>query len=355
MAEKPASEKTEQPTPRRLEKAKEEGQSAQSQELPAVVAVAALTLVLAVSAPSLMRWFMAQIEQGIVVSPGTFADQESFVRYFNSKIGGAIIVMLPLLGTLLVGGVLSCVVVSGLNFAPQALKPKLSEIDPVKGFERLFDIRSLVKLGVSIAKIIVVFVVVWQYLQNKDDDLAALRWAWSEQVMGMMSKLIFGMLIRVCVVLLVIAATEVFFQKWKYNQELKMTKQEVKQERKDTEGLPELKIRIRRAQIEMSQNRMLQEIPKADVVIVNPTHVAVVLKYDVKTMNAPLVVAKGADHVAEKIREIARAWGVPIVRKPELARTIFSTVKEGQPVPSALYTAVAEILAMVYRLRRNRG
>ena len=163
------------------------------------------------------------------------------------------------------------------------------------------------------------------------------------------------MLIRICVVLMIIAAAEVFFQKWKYNEDMKMTKEEVKQERKDTDGSPELKGRIRRVQVEMSQNRMLQEIPKADVVIVNPTHVAVVLKYDPAAMNAPVMVAKGADHIAGKIREIARAYGVPIVRKPELARTIFSTVKEGHPVPGALYTAVAEVLAMVYRLRRNRG
>jgi flagellar biosynthesis protein FlhB len=353
MAEKPSAEKTEQPTQKRLEKAEEEGQVAQSQELPAVVAVVALTLVLALSAPSLLRWFIVQIEQGLAGNPGVFTDNESFVRYFNSKIIGAIIMMLPMLGSLLAGGVLSCIVVSGLNFAPQALKPKLSELDPIKGFGRLFDIKSLVKLGISIAKIIVVSIVVWRYLQNRVDDMASLRWAWSAQIVVMISKLILGLLIRVCLLLLVIAAAEVFFQKWKYNQDMKMTKQEVKQERKDTEGSPELKFRIRRIQIEMSQNRMLQEIPKASVVIVNPTHVAVVLKYDARTMNAPVMVAKGADYVAEKIREIARAYGVPIVRKPELARTIFSTVKEGQAVPGALYTAVAEVLAMVYRLRHR--
>lgn len=355
MAEKPSAEKTEQPTSRRLEKAQEKGQVAQSQELPAAAAIVVLTMVLALSAPALLRWFMVQIEQGMAATPGVFVDNESFVRYFNSKIGETIVVMLPLLGALLAGGVLSCMVVSGPNFAPEALMPKLSELDPIKGFAKLFDIKSLVKLGTSIAKIIVVSIVVWQYLQNKENDLASLRWAWSEQILVMISKLILGMLIRVCIALLIIAAAEVFFQKWKHNQEMMMTKQEVKQERKDTEGSPELKGRIRRIQIEMSRNRMLQEIPKADVVIVNPTHVAVVLKYDTKTMSAPMVVAKGADHVAEKIREIARAYGVPIVRKPELARTIFSTVKEGQMVPSTLYTAVAEIMAMIYRLRRNRG
>ena len=320
-----------------------------------MASVVVLTLVLALSAPGLLKWFMALIEHGLSDSPGIFTDKNSFVGYFNSKIGGAILIMLPLLGSLFIAAILSCIVVSGLNFSFQSLKPKLSAIDPIKGFARLFDLKALVKLLVSIAKIIIVSIVVWKYLKSRQDALAALQWAWSMQLVILMSKLIFGMLIRVCVVLVVIAATEVFFQKWKYNQDMKMTKQEVKQERKDTDGSPELKGRIRRVQMEMSRNRMLQEIPKADVVIVNPTHVAVVLKYDTKTMDAPTMVAKGADYVAEKIREIARAYGVPIVRKPELARTIFANVKEGHPIPTALYTAVAEVLAMVHRLRRNRG
>jgi len=355
MAEKPASERTEQPTPKRLEKARKEGQVARSQELPAAVAVAALTLVLAVSAPSLLRWFMEQVEQGLAGNQGIVANPESFVRYFNGRLGNAIFVMLPVLAGLFAAGVLSCVAISGLNFSPKALKPKLSELDPVKGFGRLFNVRALVKLLVSVAKVLVVGSVVCIYIQDRTHELASLRWTWSMQMTVFMAKLIFGMLVRVCVVLIVIAVIESVFQKWKYLQELKMTKQEVKQERKDMEGSPELKGRIRRVQYEMSQNRMLQEIPKSDVVIVNPTHVAVVLKYDAATMNAPTMVAKGADLMAEKIREIARAYGVPIIRKPALARTIYSTVKEGQPVPGALYTAVAEVLAMVYRLRRNRG
>ncbi len=355
MAEKPSAEKTEQPTPRRMEKAQEKGQVAQSQELPAAAAIVILTMVLTLSAPGLLNWFMVQIEQAMAGNRRVFADTESFVHYFNSKISSTLLVMLPSMGSLLVAGILSCIVVSGLNFAPQALMPKLSELNPIQGFGKLFDIQSLVKLGVSIIKIAIVSVVVWQYLQNKTDDLALLRWAWTTQMLVMISKLTVGMLIRICLALLVLATAEVFFQKWKHRQDMMMTKQEVKQEHKDMEGSPELKGRIRRIQIEMSRNRMLQEIPKADVVIVNPTHVAVVLKYDTKTMAAPMVVAKGADHVAEKIREIARAYGVPIVRKPELARTIFSTVKEGQMVPAAMYTAVAEVMAMIYRLRRNRG
>ena len=162
------------------------------------------------------------------------------------------------------------------------------------------------------------------------------------------------MTIRICIALLVIAAIDVFFQKWKHTKDLKMTRQEVKTERKDTEGSPELKGRIRRVQIEMAKKRMLQEVPKANVVLVNPTHVAVALRYETKTMDAPVVLAKGADHLAEKIREIARAYGVPIIRRPELARTLYSAVKPGDSIPQALYVAVAEVLAMIYRLRHRK-
>jgi flagellar biosynthetic protein FlhB len=162
------------------------------------------------------------------------------------------------------------------------------------------------------------------------------------------------MLLRIGLALLVIAGIDVFFQKWKYNQELMMTKQEVKRELRDTEGSPEVRSRLRRIQIELTKKRMFQEVQKANVVLVNPTHVAVALGYDSKTMDAPVLVAKGADYLAEKIREIARAYGVPVLSRPELARTIYSTVKTGQSIPEKLYAAVAEVLAMIYRLRHRK-
>lgn len=354
MAEKPAAEKTEQPTPKRLRKAREKGQIAQSQELPAAVSIVVLVMVLSLLAPSLLQWFIVQMKQGMSGQISIFADSKTFTSFVNTKITGSILAMLPILAALVVGSVLSCVVVGGLNFAPQALSLKFSAINPIKGFERLFNVKSAVKLGISIAKLIIVSIIVWLYLQSKIDALAAMRWAWSGQIIVAIARIISGMLIRVCVALLIIAAIDVIFQKWKYTQDLKMTKQEVKQERKDTDGSPEIKSRIRRIQIEMARKRILQEVPKASVVLVNPTHVAVALRYDAKTMEAPIMVAKGADHLAEKIREIAQAYGVPIVRKPELARTIYSTVKPGDSISETLYAAVAEVLAMIYRLRHRK-
>jgi len=354
MAEKPAAEKTEQPTPKRLRKAREKGQVAQSQELPAAVSIVVLVMALALFAPTLLQWFILQMKQGMSGQISVFSDSKAFVNFLNTKIVSSTVAMFPILAALFAGSVIACVAVSGLNFAPQALSLKLDAINPIKGFERLFNVKSAVKLGVSIAKLIFVSIIVWVYLQSRIDTLAAIRWAWSAQIMVAISKIILGMLIRICVALLVIAAIDVFFQKWKYTQDLKMTKQEVKQERKDTDGSPEVKSRVRRIQIEMARQRMLQEVPKANVVLVNPTHVAVALRYDSKTMDAPVMVAKGADHLAEKIREVARAYGVPIIRKPELTRTIYSTVKLGDSIPQTLYAAVAEVLAMIYRLRHRK-
>jgi flagellar biosynthetic protein FlhB len=354
VADKPASERTEQPTLRRLEKAKKEGQVAQSEELPAAVSIIALVMVLALFSPTLLQWFIVQMEQGMSGQIGVFADSKAFINFFNTKIVSSTMAMFPILAALLAGSVLSCVVVSGLNFSTKALSPNFDAINPIKGFGRLFSLKSVVKLGISIAKLVFISIIVWRYLHDKVDTFAAVRWAWSGQIMAAIAKITLGMLIRICVALLIIAAIDVFFQKWKYIHDLKMTKQELKQERKDTEGSPEVKIRIRRIQIAMAKKRMLQEVPKASVVLVNPTHVAVALRYESKTMDAPIMVAKGADHIAEKIREVARAYGVPIVRKPELARTIYATVKPGDAIPKTLYAAVAEVLAMIYRLRHRK-
>jgi flagellar biosynthetic protein FlhB len=354
MAEQPAAEKTEQPTPKRLAKAREKGQVPQSQELPSVVTLAALVTTVTLLTPNLMQWLIMQMRQGLSCQNLVFANSRAFLNFFNTEIVNSILVIFPILVALSVCSVLACIAVSGLNFAPKAMSLNLSSINPAAGLQKLINGRSLVHLLISIAKILFVSIIVWLYLQNKLDTLATLRWAWSMQILAAIAKTILGLMIRVCIALLVISIADVFYQKWKYIQDLKMTRQEVKQEHRDTEGSPEVKGRIRKIQYEMSMKRMLQEVPKASVVLVNPTHVAVALHYDAKTMESPVMVAKGADYLAEKIREIARAYGVPIVRKPELARTIYSTVKLGNPIPEALYVAVAEVLAMIYRLRHRK-
>ena len=300
MAEKPATERTEQPTARKLSKARDKGQVPQSQELPSVATIAALVLILALSAPYLMSWFNAQLKQGLSCQTSMFADGKSFSDFINGKIIDLMAVTLPLLAAILVGSTLASVAVSGLNFAPDALSLKWNAINPAAGLQQLMNSRSLVHLGVSVAKLLFVSVVAWLYIHSRLDTFAALRWAWSSEILTAIAQIILGLMIRLCIALLVIAAADVFYQRWKYIQDLKMTRQEIKEEHREVEGSPEVKSRIRKIQIEMTRKRMLQEVPKANVVLVNPTHVAVALRYDAKTTESPVVVAKGADNLAEK-------------------------------------------------------
>jgi len=354
MAEKPAAEKTEQPTPRRINKARQEGQVPQGQELMSVASIMVLVAMVGLLAPKLMQWLAMQMTQGMSGEVSVFSDSRTFIKFVNAKIVDSTLVICPILAALVAGSVLAGVAVSGLNFAPKAVKLKLSSINPAKGLQKLFNAKSMVHLCASILKLFFVSVIIWLYIRSRLDVLASLRWAWSAQIMAVIARVILGLMIRICAALLVIGIADTFYQKWKYIQDLKMTRQEVKEEHKQTEGSPEVKARVRKIQFQTALKRMMQEVPKANVILVNPRHVAVALRYEAKTMEAPVVVAKGADHLAEKVREIARAYGIPVVRRPELARTIYSTVDIGSPIPEALYVAVAEVLAMIYRLRHRK-
>jgi len=354
MAEQTATEKTEQPTARKLGKAKHKGHVPQSQEMNSIATLLVLVTMVALLGPNLLQWLEMEIKQGVSCEHSVFANPNTFLSFLSQKIIDLILIIAPILAALFAGAVLAGIAVSGLNFAPGALELKFNQLNPVEGFKKLINGRSMVRLLTSILKLLFVSLIVWFYIQNKLYSLADLRWAWSGQMIIIISKIILGLLIRIGIALLIIGLADVFYQKWKYMHDLKMTRQEVKQDHKETEGSPEVKRHIRKVQFQMALRRTLQEVPKATVVLVNPTHYAVAIRYDAKTMEAPVMVAKGADHLAERIREIARAYGVPIIRKPELTRTIYSTVKPGDPIPEDLYVAVAQVLAMIYRLRHKK-
>jgi flagellar biosynthetic protein FlhB len=349
-----AANKSEQPTQKRLNKAREQGQVPQSVEFTSVITLVVMLTTVTLSAPHLMTWIMTEMKLGFSAHNEIFANTEAFVGFINSKLTGVLLVIAPILTALVVAGIAGNIIVSGLNFSAKAIQFKLSAINPVNGFGKLFDAKSFVKLIFSILKLIFVGLVVWFYLRDKLETLTALRWVWSTQILTAIAQLILGMMIRVCIALLIIAAADLAYQKWKYIQDLKMTKQEVKDERKETEGSPEIKNRIRKVQFQTALKRILQDVPKANVVLVNPTHYAVAIQYDAKTMDSPVLLAKGVDHMAEKIREVARAYGVPILRRPELARAIYNTMQPGQQIPQELYLAVAEVLALIYRLKHAK-
>ncbi len=354
MAEKPAAEKTEQPTPKKISKAKEKGQVAHSAEAASAATLVVLVLMTALLAPSILRWLCTEMTDSMSPGAEVFSGAGSFVSFAKEKLVDFFIVVAPFFLALFAGSILANAAVSGLNFSPGAVSLKFSSINPVTGFQKLVNGRSLVRLCLSVVKLAFIGLIVWFYLADKLDVLARLRWEWSYEILAGIGSIIFGLMVRVCIGIVLIALADVIYQKWKFIQDLKMTRQEVKEERKQTEGSPEVKVRVRKAQFKMAVKRMLRDVPKANVVLVNPTHVAVALKYDAKTMDSPVVVAKGAGYVAEKIRKIAQSYGVPVIRRPELARTIYKTVEIGRAIPEVLYVAVAEVLALIYRLRHRR-
>jgi flagellar biosynthetic protein FlhB len=254
---------------------------------------------------------------------------------------------------LMFAGVGGSLIVSGLNFSPKALKWKLNQINPVTGFKNLFSAESLVKLGMSVVKLLFIALIVWWYLKDKVPVLARLQWAQPDQILNSIGEIIFGVVIRIVIGLMIVGVIDLLYRRWQYIKKLKMSKQEVKDEHRDTDGAPEIKSKIRQKQMQAAMQRMLQDVPKANVVLVNPTHVAVALHYEPNTMKAPVMLAKGGDYMCEKIKEIARAHGVPIIRRPALARELYGTVKIGHTIPESLFTAVAEVLALLYRIRHN--
>lgn len=354
MAQSTGQEKTQPPTPRRISKARGQGQLPRSQELPSAFTLLMLLGVLFLSGPHLFQWFTMEVRQGLACRYGIMVNNKAFIDLANKTVISSALVTAPFFLAFMIAGAAGCIVVSGFHYTPKALKLKFNVIHPISGLKQLVSVRSLIRLLLATLKLFFITIIVYFYLRDKLDTLAALRWAWSMQILTQMARLIVGVALRIGLVVLLLAIAEAFYRKWKWKHDLKMTQKEVKDERKDTEGSPEVKRRIRQAQFEMARARMLQEVPKANVVLVNPQHVAVALQYDRKTMDAPMVVAKGADYLSEKIREIARAHGVPIIRRPELARTLYSTVEVGQAIPDSLFVAVAEVLALIHRLRHRK-
>ncbi len=355
MPEKPSQERTEQATPERLRKSREKGNIPEAREVASALVLIALLVTLAFGAGNLFDFFASQARQGLAAEVGYASDIQSYSAFVKSMTAQCAIVIMPFL---LVTGVVSAfagVIGSGWSFSPKALRLQFDKINPISGMKNLISFRSLFILLISIVKMVVLGVIAWTYLNDKLEYCLALRWQSPEATLGNIARLIFGLVARVAVGILTIAMVDWLYQRWNYKRKLKMTKQEVKQEMKDKEVPAMVKRRIRVLQMEMARRRMLQDVPDADVVITNPTHVAVALRYEPGEMGAPIVVAKGPDLLCLKIKEIARANKVPIVQRPELARAIFRVADVGEAIPETLFVAVAEILAMVYRAQKNKA
>lgn len=346
------SEKTEEPTAQRREDFRKQGQVAQTKELATVLMLFGATLLMW----ALGKFFFTQVAEILtrsfeeyLITAARGGDYTPAVLFMAQK---AAMILLPILAIVFVLGIASSVFQIGFLSTSEPIEPNLNKINPINGLKKIFSMQSVVEGLKAIFKMIVTGFIVYTILKSEISRtplLINLSIGELVQYFGDISfKLVFG----VAIAMTFLALLDYGFQRWDLEKKMMMTKQEIKEEVKTREGDPQIKARIRRIQRELSNKRMMQQVPKADVIITNPTHIAVALKYD-ENLPAPQLIAKGADRVAEKIRELAKENNIPIVENKPLARTIFKTMKLGQVIPRELFNAVAEVLAYVYKLKRK--
>ncbi|MFG0834885.1 flagellar biosynthesis protein FlhB [Aeromonas bivalvium] len=352
-------ERTEQATGKRLQQAREKGQIARSKELGTASVLLAAVFGLLMVKESLATAMLKVMTMGFTLEREQAFDPSAMWTMVPTLIGEVVFPLGLLFALVALAAFIGNTLLGGLNFSSQAMMPKWSKLSPLAGLKRMFGVQSLVELVKSIAKVLFITLFAWWMLSSQFDHLLNLSLeAFPGGIIDAL-ELFLWMLIILCCALLPIVAIDVPFQSWNHARQLKMTKQEVKDEYKDSEGKPEVKGRIRRLQMEMAARRMMGDVPKADVIITNPTHYSVALQYDQgKPGAAPKVLAKGVDEVALKIREIGREYEIPILPSPALTRAIYHSAEIGQEIPEGLFAAVAQVLAYVYQLkkfRRGRG
>ncbi len=354
MAEQQGQEKTEAPTEKKRRESREEGQVAFSRELPSAALLAGILLTLIATSPLILDAFHEMTTK--IFLEISNADEISIDSIYD--LSGEIFYTLlpafsPFAAIIVLVGILASVLQVGAQITLKAIAPKFNKISPLTGLKRLFSTQSLADFLKSMAKLIIVGIVGYITYMDRITEINGLSVATPEAILEYNFTVVAEVSGKIVLALVAIAIFDYLYQRWHHEKQLMMTKQEVKEETKQTEGDPQLKARIRQIQREMSNARMMQEVPKADALIVNPTHFSVAVLYDRDVMEAPEVIAKGADHMALRMRTVARENSVPILERPELARDLYANVEVGATIPERFYKAIAEILAFVYRLRRK--
>ncbi len=349
-------EKSEQPTTRRMSESRDKGQVARSQDLGAAVGLLTSVVLLVILGGGIMDGF-ARLMRRILASetPGNPLSVDSLWLATQYAFGEGVQALAPLALIAALAAYASQFAQVGWLITGEPIRPKLSKLDPIKGTKQLFSKKNLVKTVVNSLKLVIVIGVVWFVLLGRIPMLAATPRLGAAPAMYVIVRVILELAIWLVAVLLVLALADFAYQRWQHTQDLKMTKQEVKDERRSMEGDPEIKGRRLKLAREIAQQRIASAIPQADVVITNPEHFAVAIKYDEDAMGAPRVIAKGVDFLALRIRQLARLAKVPIVERPPLARALYWGVDVGQEISPEHYKAVAEILAYVYRLDEDAG
>ena len=352
MPETAGQERTEKATGKKRADARKKGQVAMSKEVSSVMVLLA-SLGFFYFAGSWMFWNMSNMISSIYQNIGTLniANPTDASAFSVEILYRLLTMLLPFLLPIALIGFISNVMQIGFQISTEAMSLNLTKLNPISGMKRFVSLKSLVELGKSIIKLLFIGGIAYLVVKSDLKDFPYLVQQEVGQIVVFIAKVSLKLFFYVSLALIVLAALDYIYQRWQYEEDLKMTKQEVKDEHKQTYGDPKIKARIRGVQLEMARRRMMEAVPEADVVITNPTRLAIALKFDAREMIAPRVVAKGAGFVAQRIREIAEANQVPIVEEKPLAQALFKMVDIGGYIPAELYRAVAEVLAYVYRLK----
>ncbi len=353
----PGGEKTEPATEKKLNDARKEGQVAKSREIANCMGLMSLFLILKFYVGTMGTRFLEMfqsvyrnIPQALNFAGGDMPQAEMRI-FFNQMMVNVLLIILPILLIGLVVAFVCDVAQVKWKITGKPLQPKLSKLNPIKGMKKIFSVNALVELLKAVLKIGLILYVTYSFLRDKVPLVFYLYDMPLMQALALAAETVTDLGIRIAAVYMVIALADYIYQKFKFSQDMRMTKQEIKDEYKQSEGDPQIKGKIRQKMQEASRRRMMQNLPQADVVITNPTHFAVAIQYDPDVADAPLVLAKGSDHLAAKIKEVAREHHIEIVENKPLARMLYANVEVGQMVPPELYQAVAEVLAFVYQLQ----
>lgn len=348
-------EKSEEPTPKRRQEARDEGNVSKSQDLSAVILLGLVSAGVWVAAMPMLSQGKVALEMLLDGSLG-YAMRVDDVADITTVIAGiAVRIVLPILLIAWAAAYLSHFVQVGWLFTLKAVRPKLSKLNPISGFKRVFGLSALVKASLDSLKVLIVVVVVTLTIMQYSERVLVLPYLTVLQCLNQIGWLMLDLAARVLAVLLILGVLDFFYQRWKHTKDLKMTKQQVKDEMKQTEGDPETRKRRMRMQQQIAMQRVSAAVPKADVIVTNPEHISIAIQYDADRMNAPKVVAKGADFLALRIRQIAIKHNIPIVERKPLARALYRSVAVGREIPPEFFQAVAEILAYVYRLSGRKA
>lgn len=347
--------KTESATPKRRDEMRQKGNVPKSREVSSAVILLAALAGLHFSSGFMLRGLSGIVRDYFTATPAqldTVAGMHSMLTELVLRCG---MILAPVMAITLVAALAANVGQVGFLFTLEPLMPKFDKLNPVAGMSRLFSMNALGELFKSLVKFGLISLLAWRIIREEIPMMPGIIDRTTPEMIGYFSSIISRLVVHCGGGMLVLAAADYLFQRWTHEKSIKMTKEEVKQEGKDAEGDPAVKGRIRSLQREMSRRRIMQEVPKADVIITNPTHYAIALKYERGSgMTAPKVTAKGTDLMARRMREVAAEHGVPVVERPPLARALYASVDEGQEIPEEFYRAVAEVLAYVYRLRNPR-